>query len=426
MQSLHRQIKMSDNPVLSIITVCYNEKEVERTCKSITEQTFKDFEWIVIDGGSNAETLKILEKYKFKMDFFVSEKDTGIYNAMNKGIAQAKGIWLNFMNAGDAFFENTSLEKLFFKNANSFKKNDVVYCNSLSHKDNGKTYTTNFYKKLDYPFWCENCISHQASFIKKELFEKFGPYSEEYKISGDLDKWLLFLLGAFGLYGFMFLYLAGLSKTTPVSSSIFTSLQPIWVFLIMIFFYKEKATWKKILGISIGLVGALVCILTQQSDDLASDAFVGNMLCLISSIVYAVYLILSQRILSSIGAMTMLRYTFSGAAVSAIIVTFITGFDAPVFSMPFHWTPFLILMFVLIFPTTISYMLLPVGLKYLKTTVVAIYGYLILIVATIASLALGQDRFSWTQTCAIIFICIGVYLVEVAESKDKSPDPLKK
>jgi len=175
-----------------------------------------------------------------------------------------------------------------------------------------------------------------------------------------------------------------------------------------------------------GLVGALVCILTQQSDDLASDAFMGNMLCLISSVVYAVYLILSQRILSSIGAMTMLRYTFSGAAVSAIIVTFITGFDAPVFSMPFHWTPFLILMFVLIFPTTISYMLLPVGLKYLKTTVVAIYGYLILIVATIASLALGQDRFSWTQTCAIIFICIGVYLVEVAESKDKSPDPLKK
>ena len=223
------------------------------------------------------------------------------------------------------------------------------------------------------------------------------------------DKWLLFLLGALGLYGFMFLYLAGLSKTTPVSSSIFTSLQPIWVFLMMIFFYKEKATTKKIIGISIGLIGALVCILTQQSDDLASDAFTGNMLCLLSSVVYAVYLILSQRILTAIGAITMLRYTFSGAAVSAIIVTFITGFDAPVFSMPFHWTPFLILMFVLIFPTTISYMLLPVGLKYLKTTVVAIYGYLILIVATIASLALGQDRFSWTQTFAIIFICIGEY-----------------
>ena len=113
------------------------------------------------------------------------------------------------------------------------------------------------------------------------------------------DKWLLFLLGALGLYGFMFLYLAGLSKTTPVSSSIFTSLQPIWVFLMMIFFYKEKATTKKIIGISIGLIGALVCILTQQSDDLASDAFTGNMLCLLSSVVYAVFLILSQRILTA-------------------------------------------------------------------------------------------------------------------------------
>ena len=80
--------------------------------------------------------------------------------------------------------------------------------------------------------------------------------------SSTKDKWLLFLLGAFGLYGFMFLYLAGLSKTTPVSSSIFTSLQPIWVFLIMIFLHKEKATAKKVIGISIGLIGALVCILT--------------------------------------------------------------------------------------------------------------------------------------------------------------------
>ena len=234
------------------------------------------------------------------------------------------------------------------------------------------------------------------------------------------DKWLLFLLGALGLYGFMFLYLIGLSKTTPVASSIFTSLQPIWVFLIMIFFYHEKATGSKIVGISIALVGALVCILTQRSDDLASDAFVGNMLCLSSSVVYAIYLVMSKRILSAVGPITMLKYTFSGSAVSGLIVSMITGFDAPVFSLPFHWLPFAVLMFVLIFPTTISYMLLPIGLKYLKTTVVAIYGYLILIVATIASLILGQDRFSWTQTFAILFICVGVYLVEVAESKDKS------
>ena len=211
------------------------------------------------------------------------------------------------------------------------------------------------------------------------------------EVSTTKDKVWLFLLGAIGIYGFMFLYLVGLSKTTPVSSSIFTSLQPIWVFLIMVFFYKEKATWMKILGILIGLSGALVCILTQQSDDLAADAFNGNMLCLASSVFYAVYLVLSQRILQKVGTMTMLRYTFTGAAFSSL----------------------------LIFPTVISYLLIPIGLKYLKTTLVAIYGYLILIVATITSLLIGQDRFSWTQTFAIICICAGVYLVEIAEGKEK-------
>lgn len=240
------------------------------------------------------------------------------------------------------------------------------------------------------------------------------------------EKINLLLLGALGLYGFMFFYLIGLSKTTPVSSSIFTSLQPIWVFLIMIFFYKENVTKKKIMGISIALIGALVCISTQKSDDLASDAFWGNLFCLFSSVVYAVYLVLSQRILKNVGAMTMLRYTFAGAAVSGWIITVITGFDAPLFNSPFHWEPFLILMFVLIFPTTVSYLLIPVGLKYLKTTVVAIYGYLILIVATITSFALGQDRFSWTQIFAILFICVGVYLVEVAENKDAEPSIQKR
>lgn len=165
------------------------------------------------------------------------------------------------------------------------------------------------------------------------------------------EKILLLLLGALGLYGFMFLYLIGLSKTTPVSSSIFTSLEPIWVFVIMIVFYKEKVSVKKIVGMAIGLVGALVCILTQKSDDLASDAFTGNMLCLLSSVAYAIYLVMSQRILANVGAMTMLRYTFTGAAITGLIVTAITGFDAPVLTIPIHWQPFLILMFVLIFPT---------------------------------------------------------------------------
>ena len=196
-------------------------------------------------------------------------------------------------------------------------------------------------------------------------------------------KIFLFLLGALGIYGFMFLYLMGLSKTTPVSSSIFTSLQPIWVFVIAVVFFKEKISAMKIAGISLGLGGAILCILAQKSDDLASDALTGNMLCLLSSIAYAVYLVASNRILKSVGMFTVLKYTFAGAAFSSIVVSAVTGFHAPVFSGPLHWFPLSVLLFVLIFPTVVSYLLVPIGLKYLKTTVVAIYGYLILIVATI-------------------------------------------
>lgn len=232
------------------------------------------------------------------------------------------------------------------------------------------------------------------------------------------EKLFLFLLGAVGLYGFMFFYLWGLSKTTPISSSIFTSLQSIWVFLIMIFFYKEKASGKKILGIAVGLLGALLCVLTQQSDGLASDAFLGNMLCLAASMLYAVYLIFSQRLLATVGPITMSKYTFTGAGFSGLLVLLFTGFDAPILSLPLHWLPLTVLAFVLIFPTVISFLLLLNGLKYLKTTVVAIYGYLILIVATITSYILGQDRFSWMQLAAIGLICVGVYLVEVAENKE--------
>lgn len=178
--------------ILSVITVCYNEKELERTCKSIVEQTFQDFEWVVIDGGSNSETLEILNKYKSRMDVFVSEKDTGIYNAMNKGIALASGKWLNFMNAGDTFHESNTLENVFVKNADVLKNADIVYCDSLFCNPDNTSDLNEFPDKPDYFFWQCNSLNHQASFIRRSLFEKFGKYDEGYRICADFDKFLLF------------------------------------------------------------------------------------------------------------------------------------------------------------------------------------------------------------------------------------------
>lgn len=259
------------------------------------------------------------------------------------------------------------------------------------------------------------CTFAALAFWITGWFVKEAPISRQQRIK-------LFCLGAFGLYGFMFCYLLGISKTTPVSSAIFNSMQPIWVFLISVFFLHEKATVMKIIGIALGFGGAMLCILTQGSDDLAHDAFTGNILCMISSFVFAIYLIVSKKLLEEVGVVTMMKYIFGGAAVSGIIISSIIGWDAPMFADiwqgEWHWMPWAVLAFVLIFPTYLSYFLVPIGLKYLKTTVVAIYSYLILVVTTVVSFSLGQDRFSWTQAIAIAMICVSVYFVEVAERKN--------
>lgn len=235
--------------------------------------------------------------------------------------------------------------------------------------------------------------------------------------SASRDKLLLFLLGAFGLYGFMFLYLVGLSTTTPVSAAIFSSTQPVWVFLISALFMGEKVTAKKVCGILLGLGGALLCISTQRSDDLASDAFTGNLLNLFSAMTYAGFLVVSGKMLKRVSNLSMLRYTFLGAACMALLVNSFYGFHAPLFSEPLHAWPVMLLAFVLVFPTTIGYLLVPVGLKYLSAAVVAVYGYLMLVVASIVSLAAGQDRFSWWQLVSVVLIVLSVYFVEIAEKK---------
>lgn len=233
----------------------------------------------------------------------------------------------------------------------------------------------------------------------------------------------MFLLGAIGIYGFMMTYLVGLSYTTPVSSSIILALIPIWVFIISLFRHTESLTWLKGIGMIVGLGGAMLSMVSKRDPALASHPFLGDSITLISSVIYAGYLIYSHILLKKIGIYTLLKWTFTGASFSAILINMFCGFDAKVLSLPLHLTPILALLFVLIFPTVVSYLLLPYGLKYLKTTVVAMYGYIIIVVATIAALLLGQDKFNWMQVFSILFLCVGVYLVEAAESKDKSKTP---
>lgn len=175
---------------LSIITICYNEPFLEKTCESIVKQTWQDFEWVVVDGGSNQETLDIFEKYKHRIDKFVSEHDNGVYNAMNKGIKLSSGVYLLFLNAGDFLYENTILEKIFVDREYSA---DILYGNLNLLLENNPTYIDCLPENINKEFLYISTVRHQASFIKKDLFEKCGLYDESYKIVADYEKWFVFL-----------------------------------------------------------------------------------------------------------------------------------------------------------------------------------------------------------------------------------------
>ena len=174
---------------LSVITICYNEPNLEKTCESIVNQTWQDFEWIVIDGGSNADTQKIWDKYKSRIDKFISEPDEGVYDAMNKGISIANGEYLNFLNAGDSYVDKNVLEKVFNKDY----KEDILYGDEYYSNFDGKDkYLVQMPKNMDTNYLIHSTIRHQSTFIKKLLFDKYGIYEKKYKIVSDWDKWIVF------------------------------------------------------------------------------------------------------------------------------------------------------------------------------------------------------------------------------------------
>lgn len=171
---------------LSIITINYNNRNgLQKTIESVVSQIFRDFEWIIIDGGSSDGSRELIEKYADHFSYWISEPDNGVYHAMNKGIKVAKGEYLQFLNSGDWLCDETALERCF---SHEFK-GDIVYGDFYFVDRNGIMEKSCFPHPLTLRYFYRFSLGHNASFIKNKLL-KNDLYEERFKIVSD---WAFFL-----------------------------------------------------------------------------------------------------------------------------------------------------------------------------------------------------------------------------------------
>lgn len=169
---------------VSIITVCKNEVNgIRRTLESVLSQKFRDFELIVIDGGSTDGTQDVINEYKEDIAYFVSESDAGIFAGQNKGIKAAKGDYLLFINGGDEIHDNSVLEEIFLTEPTD----DILYGNLLIEEQDGSETLGLSPPEITLDFLLRGTLWHPVSFIKRQLFEQFGSFNENLKVVADYE-----------------------------------------------------------------------------------------------------------------------------------------------------------------------------------------------------------------------------------------------
>lgn len=182
---------MKNDIYFTIITIVYNgQKCIEKTIQSVVGQSYRNIEYIIIDGSSQDETLKICNKYKNDVDILLSEPDDGLYDAMNKGLAKATGDYVLFMNCDDTFHNLDALEQI----SRQLNGNDVEFLYGDSFDVNCED-NMNYKKSLPFVFRFYGMFTHhQSMFYKKEVIEKHQiRFNTKYKIAADYDFTLNFL-----------------------------------------------------------------------------------------------------------------------------------------------------------------------------------------------------------------------------------------
>lgn len=233
------------------------------------------------------------------------------------------------------------------------------------------------------------------------------------------DLLLLFAASLFGITLNQGFFVVGLSYTTPIDASVVASLTPIITMILAAFIQKEPMTGKKVIGVFMGLTGALILILdgagSTSGGSLSGGRVMGDLFCLIAEVSFAIYYVAFKGLISRYTPVTLMKWMFLFATICCLPIG-----GSEVMSIPFAQldsTIYLDLFFVIFGATFLSYMLVSVGQKRLRPTIVSMYNYTQPIVASLLAIWWGMDSFDVMKGFAILLVFLGVYVVTTSKSR---------
>ena len=220
------------------------------------------------------------------------------------------------------------------------------------------------------------------------------------------------------------LFIIGIQYTSPVDTSVMCTLTPVFTLLLAAIFIGNPLTPLKVLGVVLGLTGALLMAFSNEENEIATNPMLGNFLCILAQICAAVYYVFFLKIINKYPPFTIMKWMFLFSAITYIPLMLF-------FADSIEYTnldniSILSLGYIIVFPTFLAYLLIPFSQKILKPTVISSYAYLQPVVSAFLSFAMGLALFGWNRIFATILIFVGVYLVSFSMSRHNEITDSKK
>ncbi len=209
----------------------------------------------------------------------------------------------------------------------------------------------------------------------------------------------------------------GLSLTSPINASVIVTMLPIVTMIIAAIYLKEPVTWKKALGVLIGLTGALMLVMDKSKGSESSSSIWGDLLCLGAQFSFAIYLTVFRDLIKRYSGITIMKWMFLFASICFIPFSYNDLMQTPFAEL--STSVYAEIAYVTLGATFLSYLLIMPAQKALRPTVVSMYNYIQPIVATIAAVAIGLDTFGFKKTIAAVLVFLGVYVVTQSRGKEQ-------